>query len=191
MDTLGFGFSLVCAVVAACWAYGSADPEKRTRFKTWAGSKLSAYAPRAKRLIARAFCLAVTLWSAWVVKDAWSWVSDFLASSAPLQRREVFALCVQLFNGLAYSSSFCAFLALTFKRTKKASAAQGAHLLRVGDRVELHLAEGVTVEALAEELSSARISFLIEEINATSVGVAIDAPKSIRRELLGKSEERR
>lgn len=188
MDTLGFGFSLVCALVAACWAYGSADPEKRARFKTWASSKLSAFAPRAKRLIAKSACLGVTIWSAWVVKESWSWVSDFLASTAPLQRKEVFALCVRLFNFLAYTSSFCAFLALTLKRAKKADTARSVPLLRLGDRIELRLAEGATIEALAENLSRNQIGFLITEINAASVGIAINTPNSLQWELV-KAEE--
>ncbi|WP_027599201.1 hypothetical protein [Pseudomonas sp. MOIL14HWK12:I2] len=169
--------SSIIAVVGACWAYGSAGAAKRAAFKEWLAGTLSAMAPHLRWLVLKSMFLAITMVCAAVVVSVWIWVSAFLTNEEPMQRKEVFFLCIQLFNGLTYGSAFFAFLFLTIRRLEAQKKHQeNLMLLGEGERLVLSVVPDADLQALAHQLADGDITVTFKGFDSAKVIVVVEMP---------------
>lgn len=168
---------VVGGVASACWIVGSAGETKRSNFKEWLLWLLSALAPGVRWVMIRSLFLGLTLLCAAVLVGVWIWVSGFLASDQPLQRKEVFLLCVQLFNGLTYGSAFFAFLLLTIRGLKARDKHQeDLILLRQGERLVLSFADEEDLDAAARQIFECGVIVTLRKLDRDKATLVIEMP---------------
>lgn len=169
--------SSLIGVAGLCWAYGSAGADRRAEFKNWLAGALSAAAPHVRWLVLKSLFLVLTLTCVAVLVNVWIWVSAFLTSEQPMQRKEVFFLCIQLFNGLTYGSAFFAFLFLTIRKLEiPAKHQENAMLIAEGERLVISVAEGADLEAVARQLLDDGIIITLKNLKSENAIVLVEAP---------------
>lgn len=172
------GLPTLFAMIAAAWTYGSSEEVKRARFKGWALGKLSAVAPGVRYVLVKSVYLFVMLVSAAVVVNAVFSVIAFLTSEHPMQRKEVFFLIVQSFNGLAYSSAFFASLLLAMRKegSDKKKHQENLILLEVDQRLVFYIAGGADLQTVAGQLMEGGIAITLTKVNSNHAAVLVDMP---------------
>jgi hypothetical protein len=109
----------ICAVAALAWSYGSAGEQKRANFKSWISGRASSSAPAFRRVLRHLVPALLSIGAGWFCWHSIVAVAEFLVSPAPMTRREVFHLPVNLFNAIMYGGGALTFALLTFDRPKK------------------------------------------------------------------------
>lgn len=176
--------SSLIGVAGLCWAYGSAGADRRAEFKNWLAGALSAAAPHVRWLVLKSLFLALTLTCVVVLVNVWIWVSAFLTNEQPMQRKEVFLLCIQLFNGLTYGSAFFAFLFLTIRKLETPVRHQeNLMLLEQGDRLLLSVADGADLQAVARQLAESGITITVKKLESGKASVVAETPPLVLKRI--------
>lgn len=183
MDIWGLGFTVLFAMIAGAWKYGSSEEVERTRFKNWALGKLSAAAPGARYALVKGVYIFVMLVSAAVVVNAVFSVTAFLTSDQPMQRQEVFFLIVQLFNGLAYGSAFFACLLLAVRKEGLGTTKhqENLMLLAEGERLVFSIADGADLLTVARQLAESGITITLAKLESGKASVVAETPPLVLR----------
>lgn len=172
--------SSLIGVAGLCWAYGSAGADRRAEFKNWLAGALSAAAPHVRWLVLKSLFLVLTLTCVAVLVNVWIWVSAFLTSEQPMQRKEVFLLCIQLFNGLTYGSAFFAFLFLTIRKLETPAKHQDKLMLfEQGDRLVLTIADGADLQTVARQMADTGITVTFKKLESGKGSVVVEMPELI------------
>lgn len=160
-----------------CWAYGSAGADRQADFRNWLVGALSAVAPHVRWLVLKSLFLTLTLVCVAVLVNVWIWVSTFLTNEQPMQRKEVFFLCIQLFNGLTYGSAFFAFLFLTIRKLEmQAKHQENLMLFEEGERLVLTVADVADLQAVAHQLADTGITVTFKKLESGKGSVLVEMP---------------
>lgn len=177
MEIWSLGLTVLFAAIAAVWKYGSSEETERARFKNWVGTKLSVAAPHARWIFTKGLFLTLAVLCGAVLVGVWVWISSFLGSQQPMQRKEVFSLGIQLINGVLYGSAFVAFLILTIRKLDPPEKHQeNLMLLEQGDQLVLSIADGADLQAVARQLAESGITITFKKLESGKASVAAETP---------------
>jgi len=174
------GLTALGGIVAIIWAYGSAGEERRVNFRAWAASHIASVAPAAKRAAWLSGFAALAVGAGAVAISSGLWIFGFLTRDAPIARKEVFELILNMVNVTVYSGVALAGVTLIFKFPQRETIS-GMHVIssREGEYLELKLDGECDVSTLEQQLRGEGIRIRLDKVVRGKARIAIQAPASL------------
>lgn len=105
---------IVFGLAGLAMMYGMADHQGRANLKSWIGGHVAPVKRHTPKILFRSLFLLLFAGSGAITWSSVKEIYEFLTSLAPMARKDVFMLIVNIFNALAYGSASFACFMLTF-----------------------------------------------------------------------------